>query len=411
MSALNDIQLKSLRSQGVSIDDNTLNSDAWQRTKTVQDVSLFHGLFTNNVPAGRWIETVDEVATGAQNHVSSVNGKLRVTGSLTGQAIKLRSSANPRYEPNRGHLYSSSIFLPNCNATGTRDFGLFTRDAGLFFRLREGILYAVRRTTIDTVVTDHETVITLPKGCNLEFGNTYDIQYQWRGVGDVFFFINQQLVLRLNLLGTSTELSTYNPASPVAFECVRDQEDIHIECGCVDVSSEGGANAGKTYGSLSTNSDSGSVPVSGFNTPVLVVHSKTDIGAFVNTRDLEFLRVSGYGDQRNVVRLWSTRNPTAITLNDQVYTDFRDGHIEYVTYNLNADGTPLVGTPMTFDTSKALLLYSGRQDQDKTLLLDSNFSSPVDVRHTPGEYWIFTIHRETGGNTTVGLTYEFGELI
>ena len=117
-----------------------------------------------------------------------------------------------------------------------------------------------------------------------------------------------------------------------------------------------------------------------------------------------------YGDQRNFFRVWVTRDETALTLNNQTWTDYGDGHLEFIYYDMNGDGSALVGTPMTFDTTKADLQYGQRVDQDQS---SPTFAPQVDgdIHQTPGDIFIFTLHRETGASTNCGVTYEFLEQI
>lgn len=179
-----------------------------------------------------------------------------------------------------------------------------------------------------------------------------------------------------------------------------------LEAGCVDVSAEGGKENGKTYGSVGTSTESGSIAVSGFNNPVIVVRNKRDFGTLLNTRDMVALLATAYGDQRCVFRVWATRDETAITLNDQSWSDFRDAHVDYIEYD-----NPNVATPMTFDTSKATLVFTSRVDQDQSYSTSALFEGRTSINQTPGDIFIFTIHRETGGSANVGVSYEFAEAI
>lgn len=385
---------------------DSLNLDAWARPKVVLDNSIFHGMFTYNVPRDTWYEMIDDVEQLAFVSAQSVNGKLELTSGALNEKRQLRTFRHPRYEPNRGHLYSISAFLPNASNLGERTFGLFTKEAGIAFRLRAGTLYAIRRTTVNSVTTTTETPITLPAGVDLEKGNVFDIQFQWRGVGGYFFFINLQPVLKLDLLGTLDELSVFNPALPAAYEAINQGQEVVMVSGCFDVTSEGGKNNGKTYGSIGTSTTTGSVAVSGFNVPVLVVRNKSLVNSLLNTRDVLALLATAYGDQRCVFRVWATRDLTAITLNDQSWQDFRDGHIEYIEYN-----TPTVTTPMTFDTSKATLIFGSRVNQDESYATSALFEGRTEIYQTPADIFIFTMHRETGASANVGLSYEFAEAI
>ena len=232
---------------------------------------------------------------------------------------------------------------------------------------------------------------------------------QWRGVGNILFFIGDpetgvsQLAYRMELLNTGTELSIFNPALPIAFQSTNITDNSIIECGCVDVSSEGGANYDGTYGAIALSTDSGSVAVSGLNPLVVAVKNLLTYDGLINTRDVLNLAINGYADQRSVLRVWITRDWTAITEGTQVYVPFGDGHLEYIEYE------PAAGTPASFDTTKATLQFSVRIDIDQTLISSATFDKAAALVVTPGDMLVFTIHRENGGSANVGLTYEFSE--
>lgn len=391
-----------------------VNLDAWGRQKAITDFSLLHGMFTFNVARAVW----KEIRNGVEDitsyvNATSLNGKLHlVSGATLNDDTILRTYRNPRYEPNRGHLYSVSLFLPSPTAAGERNFGMFTEESGVFFRLKsDGNLYGVVRTTVNTVTTDTETLIPLPFEIDLEKGNIFDIQMQWRGVGAISFYVGNpntqtsQRVLTLPFLGSLDELSLFNPALPISYQCINNGAEVTMESGCVDVTTEGGSNYDGTYGAIATSSNSGSVAVTGYNALVLAVHSKETYLGRVNTRDVLNLALNAYADQRAVVRVWITRDGTAITLGTQTYVDYRDGNLEYVEYD------PAAGTPASFDTTKAELQFSVRVNMDETFTSDAVFSKAASLNITPGDYLIFTIHRENGLSANVGITYEFSEEI
>lgn len=388
------------------VSNKTYNTDAWFRNKVVNDVSLFHGMFTYSIPEDTWYEMIDDVEQTSFVSATSVDGKLVLASGALNVKRQLRSFRNPRYEPNRGYIYSSSMFIPGLSNNGERSFGAFTSESGVMFRVRSGTLYAVRRTTIGGTTTDTETEIIVPASVDLEKGNVFDIQFQWRGVGSYFFYINLKLVAVLDLLGTLDELSLFNPALPVAYEAINQGDAVSLVGGCVDISAEGGKENGKTYGSVGTSTQSGSIAISGFNQPVLVVRNKKLFGTLLNTRDVTALLATAYGDQRCVFRVWATRDETAITLNDQSWQDFRDGHIDYIEYD-----NPNVATPITFDTTKASLIFGSRVNQDQSYSTSALFEGRTEITQTPGDIFIFTMHRETGGSTNVGCNYEFAEAV
>ena len=171
----------------------------------------------------------------------------------------------------------------------------------------------------------------------------------------------------------------FNPSLPAAYECINQGAAVTLESGCVDVTSEGGRRDGETYGSVSISNQAGQVSISGFNQPVLVVRNKKLIGTLLNTRDVTALLATAYGDQRCLFRIWATRDETAITLNDQTWRDFRDGHIEYIEYD-----NPNVATPMTFDTTKAQLIFGSRVNQDNSYSTSALFEGRTSITQTAG---------------------------
>ena len=197
-----------------------------------------------------------------------------------------------------------------------------------------------------------------------------------------------------------------NPSNPVFFEAENLGDNNVTIFGCVDITSEGGDDDGKTYGSISTDNESGQVAVSGYNQPIIAVRSKPNIGSLINTRDTLALLASGYADNKAFLRVWATRDFTAITENDQNWRDFGDGHLEYIVYDV-----PDVTTPMTFDTTKANLIFGCRVGQDNTYSTSALFEDRTEIYQTPNDMFVFTMHRENGGSLLCGVTYEFAEEI
>ena len=295
--------------KNTSIAKNELGYDAWGKPKVVKDNSLFHGLFTYNVPNTVWQEYFNNSPLIAFSNASSKDGKLHLeSGSTSNDVTNLHTFRNPRYEPNRGHLYSISAFLPSPTALGNRRFGFFTAESGAFFELTSSELYAVIRTTINSVVTEDRYLIgtisnLLAKGIDLSKGQLYDIQMQWRGVGSYKFFINLEVVKEVDYVNTLTELTTFNPANPLAFECTNLGDNVVIECGCVDVTSEGGKSNGKVYSSVGITTEQGESNFTGFNQPIIAVRNKKVFDGLINTRDALALIANFYADEKCICRI------------------------------------------------------------------------------------------------------------
>jgi hypothetical protein len=393
--------------KSVNLSDNDLGKDAWGRPKTVQDNSLLHAMFTFNIPVSKWYERVNTVKTISFTNCASVNGALEVkAGATLNDVTNLRTFRHPRYEPNRGFIYSSASIFVNPTGLMRRDFGTATSQSGVFFRLKSGgTLVGVVRTT-NTGVTTEDEVSLNTTGIDLSKGNVYDIQYQWRGVGNYKFFINLKEVGNSNYLGTLDRLSMSNPANPIFFESTNLGDNDAMIFGCVDVSSEGGGRNGKTYGSVGISNLEGQIAITGYNIPIVAIRSKTLIGALLNTRDTVALAAGAYSDNKAIFRIWATRDMTAITEGTQVWKPFGDGHLEYIEYN-----NPTAATAMTFDIAKASLIYANRVEQDAPFVTTALFDGITSIFLTPGEMFVFTMHRETGLAAVVGTTFEFGEEI
>ena len=292
-----------------------LTIDAWGNPKVTQPFSLFHSLWTFDVSDKQWIIEEDgvEVSASVSTRVISEGGKLKVSsGATAGDVTEIHSKRHPRYQPNRGHLYSTAVILPDPTNDGVRDFGVFTPENGVFFRLKsDGKLYAVLKSDSVDVL---EEEITIPFDFDVSKGNIYDIQYQWRGVGNYKFYIGNpsegvsQWVHTFNLLGTLTDISIQNPALPATYKSTNTTEEVIIYSGCVDITSEGGADEKQYY----TSAVNTSVTVSS-NTPILAIRQPATINGNTNTRDALLARITINASKKANISLWITRDATAVT--------------------------------------------------------------------------------------------------
>jgi len=67
----------------VDLATNDLGRDAWGRPKVIIDDSIFHGMFTYNVPVTRWYETVNDVISPSFINCASNNGMLFMNAGAT----------------------------------------------------------------------------------------------------------------------------------------------------------------------------------------------------------------------------------------------------------------------------------------------------------------------------------------
>lgn len=293
--------------------------DAWGNQKVVEIYSLFHSLFTFDVPIKKWESIVNGVE---ENLLTSTlctmsDGKLSVkTAANNGDVTYLHSRRHPQYQSNRGHVYSTSIFIPNPSDNAVEDFGLFTDTDGVFFRVDIlGDLYACIQS--DGVIT-HQELIPMPFALDYSKGNVFDIQFQWRGAGNFKFFAGNPKTGKLEFLyiiknlNKLTDLTILNPSLCAAYRVTSLGDAGEIQSGCVDISTEGGREGREQYQSA----ESIGKAISGVNVPVLIVKSPDRINGTMNTRDGRLARVSGASDKRSVFTIWFTRDETAFTGED-----------------------------------------------------------------------------------------------
>ena len=285
-----------------------LVTDAWGVQKMSLPISLFHGMFTFDIPQSQFFMYENGTQVYTSTNITSTNSAGRLLTSVTKTDLVLESRLCPRYQPNRGHLLSTALWCPNKTNDGVREWGVGTDENRAIFRLKaDGKLYAVLRSGgVQTYEQEIDT--SAVPGFDVEKGNVYDIQYQWRGVGNYKWFINLQLVHTASLLGTLTALSLENPALPCRYAAQRTTQDVEINIGCVDITSENGSSEQLQYGSAYA----ANVAVT-TGTPVIVVKQPLLIGLQTNTRDLTLARISFSCSKKAVFKVWMTRNPASIT--------------------------------------------------------------------------------------------------
>jgi len=383
----------------VNVNSNALGLDAWSRNKVIIDKSLVHGVWTREVSGKVWLDRTDGIDNPPETNFTSENGMLKCQGAA-GELRYLHSRRHPRYQPNRGHLYSSSMILPDFDVAVNQEFGLISPHSGIFFRVNAGKLYIVRRTSFDSgagyVTTDYPTEITLPAGYDgsRTKGHLYDIQMQWRGVGDIKIFIDLDGVQILELLGTLDAVSIIDPALPVGF--VIDGE-AKMYCVCADITSEGGTKENRQYMSASTSNVSGEIPITGYNFPVLAVRSVDEFRNLPNNRDVVLTRVTGYCDKKSVMRVWVTSDATGVV--GGTWDPIDSGNME-----VNEAMTSIV-------IAKCKLMLTVRLKGDEQWAVENPDDIYGEFYLTHGDNIIVTIHEENGGIANAGATIELAEEI
>lgn len=293
---------------GGSLGEGDLTVDAWGVQKMSLPYSLAHGLYTFDVPASQWFMYENGVQVYTSTRVTSVNGAGVVTADSTKTAVILESRECPRYQPNRGHLFSSALWCPSAAANGERKWGVETAENGVYFKLKaDGLLYACLKS--GGVETREELISTvLVDGFDVQKGNTYDIQYQWRGVGNYSFFINLIEVHVFVQLGTLTALSMENPALPARFTSTYIGASVSIYIGCVDISSENGSDD-----KLQPRLAYANITLNGTDLPVLSIFNPLTINSKTNTRTLIPTHITLSCDKKAIFKIFRHRDAGLLT--------------------------------------------------------------------------------------------------
>lgn len=427
----------------MSLTNNDLGIDAWGRAKTVNDYTLFSGMWTFHVPNRQWLHynapktpgfPYTEVSGGipkdnSNKYVKSEHGHLLVVSDGTNDT-SIWSKRHPRYQPNKGYLISTAVICPNPTQIGNREWGLNNGQSGVFFRLEgDGSnwkIYAGKITTVSGVKDFQYIDITskiLERFPNFDpsKGHVYDIQMQWRGVGDFFFFINLVKIHTNEMLGTLTDMSVNNPALNVAFSSYGAVADLSLKIGCVDVTSEGGHKSNKVYNAINSgqvllntikNSENGTAVIA-IRLPSSVSYNGNNVAY---TRDLNFIRMTTFNKDEFTTTVWSGRLIDATTL-DAISTHATDPSLGWV----EADDsffeymTGGVGSALetAFQTDRAAgKIMSGlsvRQEKDVALSVINPSTDEMEVIISAGDIYVFNHRPDSVSNIGGGITLEFAE--
>ena len=386
-------------------DKNDTAMDAWGRPKVYLDHSILHGVFTYDVPNSLWIikeNGTELLDNSTSTRVKSTGGRLVIdSGTILNECGCLHSRTNPRYQPNRGHLFSTAIGLPNPTADGVREFGLFNSENGVFFRLKKDGLYAVIRS--DSIETKEE-LINIPFSIDLSKGNVYDIQFQWRGVGDYNFFIENPeigkivLVHKISFINRLDEqLSIQNPAIPVGFKSIFKTDFVSFWLGCFDVTSEGGGKIFSKYNQQGSNINGTSVSNGKMYSILALKFNKTFNGK-LNTRDSVLRRIITSAKDENKYKVIVTRDES--TFDGTTWTN--KGSNDNIQFS---EGTDIDFT----ENQYCKTIMSGRTEID----IKNELNNPIndgssDFTLTGGDFIIIQM-RTDGSSKKAWASFEWTE--
>jgi len=469
----------------VNINPNALGYDAYFRNKNVTDYSVLHAMATFDISPKTWFVDEDDIELPIANtstRATSKKGGFNVTsGGTNGNSCVVRGRRHPRYQPNRGWLFSSAGVLPDKDASGLREFGGITEESGLFFELDSGVLSAIVRqaewqyftstsgqtdfifterditsetnvvvrtkladsviwnpttdftvnATTETITfdvgrtLDEEVIIlviedikkditqdVLDEGIDIEKEHLYDIQSQWRGAGNAFFYVDFKLIHTHVNTGVGVKPIISNPALPIYFRSENKGDEVSMLMGCADLTSEGG-NIDKIEYTPIVNDPQYPIVTQSINADdrvLLVAHSPQFFKGRHNTRDVQALRVSSSANKNSFIKVYLSRNP--IWANGSLLLKERiDGSAILYDNALNATDTGIRTPLLELDRSSASLISARRIKEDNSISIDNPSDTKIDFTLTHGDYFIVTGSYEKTGTSEMFSIIELGEEI
>lgn len=405
---------------------NRYNKDAYGRPKTITDHSIFREECTYRVSQRVWEMVKSDFSGGLppssvisaidDDYITSENGMLVVkSGTEEDIGYNCRSKRFIRSQPNRGQLFSVSATFPNPTAIATRTIGLTSAENGLSFRLTgdntDWQLDLIRRNGGVNVNTINLNSY-LPDGFDPSKGHLYDIQFQWRGVGNIFVFIDTKLIYTLEILGTLDYLSMQDNAMPVVVSAICNVEGTAVETrvGCVDISTEGGMKEDTLFGNINTGTGFVSVDDVGDNgSAVLAIRAPRHIDyngdEIFNTRGAILDKIVSWCRDEAVTSVWVGRDYDCSNLEGLTWDSINDSYLQ----SLVGGRTSALDGAFVSDKSSMMNILSEWTDlEQKNTITNPSTSSRFVL--SPGD--IVVIHVSSfGGNDDCFANLYYSEQI
>lgn len=317
-----------------------INKTAFGVPKNANDISQIRVLFTFDVPDAL-CEITEKIngtifereKTDDALYVRSVDGELVCeSGPNNGDVSIIHTKRHPRLQPNRGILFSPSAFCDTwLSDTQEIEYGLFNYDEltlqitnGITVAYKGGKLYArvyslgVRHYNVEISQTRIKELDGRALGdeFNAAWGHLLDIQGQWRGVGDLNWFLSSpydnesQHLHNYPALNRRDKLTVANPALHAGFIARNLGTVARVRSGCMDVSSEGGTSEEQIPVQVKTATVK-NVSVGG--TVLLVFRVPYDFKGQLNTRDIQLYRFTADSTGKSDLRVWLLRDSSRLT--------------------------------------------------------------------------------------------------
>lgn len=219
--------------------DKEAQFSAFGLLKTANESMIADYRFNLDSLSDEW--TMTTTGTGSYSIPDSITGLQLNTGASASSKSQADSNVVHYYQSGRGQLAKMSVILGDSGVAGNiREWGYGDDDNGAFFRMDGTTLKIVIRSDSSEVTIDSSNwdVPVTPD----QYGHLYYIQFEWLGVGNIYFYYDEQIVHTYDFIGTSTNFSLQTPDLPLRYrnENTTNTTDVLMKMGCASVVAEGG---------------------------------------------------------------------------------------------------------------------------------------------------------------------------
>ena len=307
-----------------------IDKTAFGIQKLSQDFTQLHCLYTFDIPDNimRVAEKIGGVIYFREKNDDAVNARSEnaeiVCEAGANEVTIVYSRRHPRLQPNRGLIFSPSIFCDSFNTVGAEiEYGLFNINEsdlsiydGITVAYSEGIIYKRvyshgTRKLNDPIPSSE--ISLRDQTFNPALGHLFDIQGQWRGVGDFYYWLSSPYddqsykMGEYTAINKSSNLTTSNPALHAGYIA---RNGGRVRSGCFDVSSEGGTDEIQ-FPFQAKNSISKTVDANGEVT--FLFRNPYQYKNKLNTRDIQLYEFFGSSDKKANYKVYLITNPLLLT--------------------------------------------------------------------------------------------------
>lgn len=329
--------------------DTSISVDAFGRTRmstpyTIQDNK---DLFGSN-PA-IWSEMeVSGSGTSSVFNTNRASVSLNVSATTAGRRVRQTKHRSP-YQPGKSQLTLLTVVFGDAPSGIRKRIGLFDDKNGLYFEYENGTFYVCKRSYDTGVAVD----VRVPQSAwnedtfegdgisrfhlNPNAANIFFINFEWLGVGEVFFGVVTDGVYHLchTMKHSNTIGHVYmsSPNLPIRSEIENTGTGpaATMECICSTVISEGGRDPTGFVRSYDRGAVAFACPTDANLYPLVCLKVKsTHLGASVQPIDISVISAN------TVTYRWALLlNPTFVGT-QPTYTDSADGFMAYDTTTTSA---------------------------------------------------------------------------